>query len=52
MKTGIILIVAIIITAAAICPAVAVSVEEIDTGSLDIPELEALNFSETPLGSL
>ena len=52
MKTGIILIAAIIITAITICPAAAISVEEIDTGSLDIPELEALDFSETPLGSL
>jgi hypothetical protein len=52
MKTGIILIAAIIITATAICPAAAISAEEIDTGSLDIPELEALDFSETPLGSL
>lgn len=52
MKTGAILITAILIPALIIIPVHAITIEEIDTGSLDIPEPDELNFSATPLGSL
>jgi hypothetical protein len=52
MKTDAILVAAILIPALIIIPVHAVSIEEIDTGSLDIPEPDKLNFSATPLGSL
>jgi hypothetical protein len=52
MKSGISLPAGIIIFAIiAIAPATAISIDEIDTGSLDIPEIDPLNFSKTPIGS-
>ena len=51
MKSGTTLIAAILIPALIIIPVHAITIEEIDTGSLDIPKLEELNFSDTPLGS-
>ena len=51
MKTGITLPAALIIFAIIVVPVTAISLEEIDTGSLDIPEISPLNFSGTPIGS-
>ena len=52
MKTALILLTAIISTSLFIFPASAISLEEIDTETLDIPEVEAMDFSGTPTGSL
>lgn len=52
MKTPGIVLTAIIVIAFFFFPASAVSLEDIDTEDLDIPEIEAMDFSETPIGSL
>ncbi|MBN1432128.1 MAG: hypothetical protein JW931_05105 [Methanomicrobiaceae archaeon] len=52
MKTAVILLAATIIMIIFIVPASGISLEEIDTETLDIPEVEAMDFSKTPIGSL
>lgn len=52
MKAGIIPLTGIIIMSVLIFPVSALSAEEIDTSNLDIPEVETMDLSETPIGSL
>jgi len=52
MKAAVIFFTVIIITSFFIIPASALSAEEIDTGKLDIPEIETMDLSGTPIGSL
>ena len=52
MKTAVIFLPAIIVATLFFAPASAISIEDINTDKLDIPDIGAMNFSGTPPGSL
>jgi hypothetical protein len=52
MTISISLIPAVLILAFGIMPASAISLDEINTSGLDIPEIGNMNFTDTPLGTI
>lgn len=51
MKNTALLILALFISAGMSMPVCALSLDEIDTDSLNIPDIDKLDFTDTPIGS-
>lgn len=51
MRNTALLILALLVSASMNMPVCAVSLDEIDTDNLDIPDIDKMDYSDTPLGS-